>query len=200
MDFFELAKYRYTTKKYAASGKIAEDKIEQLKEILRLSPSSINSQPWKFYFIDEQKLKSKLAEVSYYNEPKILNSSHIVVFCAVDDVAIFENNLSNYVPETAVNYYKTYLQPLGESAIKSWMQHQVYLSLGFFLSACAAMEIDSTPMEGIQKNEYDRILNLNGYKTLFAVAIGFRDEADANQPQLKPKSRLALENVIVSIS
>ena len=61
------------------------------------------------------------------------------------------------------------------------------------------MEIDSTPMEGIQSEEYDRILQQDGYKTLFAVAIGYRDKEDANQPSLTPKLRLDPENVIRSI-
>ena len=53
MNFLELAKNRYTTKSYR-NEKISEDKIQKLKEILRLAPSSINCQPWKFYFIDNQ--------------------------------------------------------------------------------------------------------------------------------------------------
>ena len=47
MNFLNLAQNRYTTKMY--NGKrIPEDTLNQLKEILRLSPSSINSQPWQF--------------------------------------------------------------------------------------------------------------------------------------------------------
>jgi nitroreductase/dihydropteridine reductase len=71
---------------------------------------------------------------------------------------------------------------------KSWMSHQVYLALGVLLSACAQMEIDSTPMEGIEITKYDAILNNEKYTTLFAVAIGVRDENDFNQPKLKAKS------------
>ncbi|WP_255417136.1 hypothetical protein [Proteiniphilum sp. X52] len=38
-----------------------------------------------------------------------------------------------------------------------------------------------------------------GYKTLFAVAIGYRDKEDANQPSITPKFRLDMENVIQTI-
>lgn len=91
------------------------------------------------------------------------------------------------------------MQPQAEENIKSWLQHQVYLSLGFFLSACAAMHIDSTPMEGIETHSYDTILQHNGYKTLFAVALGHRDNNDNNQPEKMPKSRLSINNIITSI-
>ena len=45
MDFLSLAQNRYTTKIY--NGKtLSKETLEQLNEILRLAPSSINSQPW----------------------------------------------------------------------------------------------------------------------------------------------------------
>lgn len=199
MSFLDLAKSRYTAKSYDANLKIAEDKIQQLKEILRLSPSSINSQPWQFLFVGDEKIKRELARVSYFNEQKITEASHLVVFSAVDNIERFEQRIRQTLPEGAVFYYENFVKPRGEFGIKSWLQHQVYLALGFFLSACASLAIDSTPLEGIDNEKYDRILQLEGYKTLFAVAIGYRNPADSNQPSINPKTRLALETIIKSI-
>ncbi len=91
------------------------------------------------------------------------------------------------------------MKPRPQAEIKAWMAHQVYLSLGFFLAACASMKIDSTPMEGINLDEYARILPLQGYRPLFAVAIGYRADDDANQPSVTPKRRLDIDEVIQSI-
>ncbi len=123
----------------------------------------------------------------------------MVVFYAIDDIPKFEAQIKQHLPEGAVAYYNQFLKPLSEVEIKSWFQHQVYLSLGFFLAACASLDIDSTPMEGINIEEYQKALPLDGYKPLFAVAIGYRDKEDANQPSVKPKSRLHPETVIQSI-
>ncbi|WP_343632798.1 NAD(P)H-dependent oxidoreductase [Fluviicola sp.] len=196
MNFTTLANSRYTTKKYDATKKIPEDRIQQLKEILWLSPSSINSQPWKFTFVSDEALKAELAAVSYFNEQKIKDASHLVVFSSIDDVAQFENQIQTHLPEGSVTYYNTFLKPLPEAEIKAWLQHQVYLSLGFFLGACASMDIDSSPMEGIQADAYARILKLDGYKPLFAVALGYRNPEDANQPSVKAKSRLEMDMVV----
>ena len=65
MSFITSMQQRYTTKKYDPTKKIDSQKIEELKQILQLSPSSINSQPWKFTFVSDQKTKEKLSEVSY---------------------------------------------------------------------------------------------------------------------------------------
>ncbi|MGF7231229.1 nitroreductase family protein [Arachidicoccus sp.] len=199
MSFLDLAKSRYTTKRYNANEKIADEKIEQLKEILRLSPSSINSQSWKFIFVSDENVKRELANVSYFNEQRINEASHLIVFSAIDNIALFEQQIQENLPEGSINYYHQFLKPKSETEIKSWLQHQVYLSLGFFLSACASLEIDSTPMEGIKGEQYDKILQLDDYKTLFVVAIGYRNTEDANQPSTNPKSRLPLEQIIKSI-
>lgn len=196
MKFLNLSKSRYTTKKYNPSKKISDNDIEELKEILRLSPSSINSQPWKFIFVSNEEIKNQLAEVSYFNEQKIKDASHLVVFCAIDDIQSFENQINKNLPEGAVGYYNQFIKPLSEPEIKSWLKHQVYLSLGYFLSACASMSIDSTPMEGIKSNEYNTILDLKNYTTLFAVAIGYREQNDPNQPKIKNKSRLQREEIV----
>ncbi len=196
MNFLDLAKERYTTKKYNSELKISEDKIQQLKEILRLSPSSIDSQPWKFTFISDEKLKAQFAEVSYFNEHKVKDASHLVIFSVIDNISKFEKQINDNLPESSVGYYNKNLKPQPESVIKSWMAHQVYLSLGFFLAACSSMEIDSTSMEGIDIESYTKILDNKDYKPLFAVAIGYRNSEDSNQPSITPKSRLSISEII----
>ncbi|MGL1456437.1 nitroreductase family protein, partial [Vibrio parahaemolyticus] len=49
----------YTAKKYDAEKRISQEDIAIIKEDIRLSASSINSQPWKFIVIeiDEAKLR-----------------------------------------------------------------------------------------------------------------------------------------------
>ena len=54
-------------------------------------------------------------------------------------------------------------------------------------------------MEGLIGSEYDKMLNNNDYRTLFAVAIGYRNEEDSNQPYITPKSRLPLGDIISEI-
>lgn len=196
MHFLELAQNRYTAKKYDADKKIPETTIQQLKEILRLSPSSINSQPWKFIFIGDQALKQKLAAVSYFNEEKINQASHLIVFSGIDNIEEFEQQIHQNLPEGSVNYYKNMVKPLGDPQIKSWLKNQVYISLGFFLSAAAHLGLDSTPMEGIQADAYREILGLAHHQPLFAVAIGYRHPEDKNQPSISAKSRIQASAVV----
>lgn len=200
MNFLEKMKSRYTVKKYNPKGTISDEKIQQLKEILHLSPSSINSQPWNFVFVNkDSEIKEELADASYFNKEKVLNSNLLIVFQVIKNSEDFEKQIEEVLPEGSVSYYRTMVKPKGESAIKAWLGHQVYLSLGVLLSACADMGIDSTPMEGIEPEKYDAILNNGNYETLFAVAIGERAEDDSNQPIHTPKRRLEKKKVILEI-
>lgn len=199
MNFRSIAEKRYTTKKFDASKKISKDKIEDLKHILKLSPSSINSQPWLFTFISHSETKNALADASFFNAPKIKNASHLVVFSVQDNLEQFERHVEDNLAEGSVNYYKQFVKEQPAEKTINWLSQQVYITLGFFLAACAAMEIDSTPMEGIEPEKYKDILKIKDHKVLFSVAIGYRDTKDGNQPELVGKSRLSTEKVIQSI-
>jgi len=189
MDFLQLAQNRYTTKHYS-SKRVSDEDIAKLKEILHLAPSSINSQPW------HEATKEAFAKASFINEERVKQASHLVVFMANSALPSFEKKLAKASTEAGVGFYHKVQKPKGDVSLYAWMNNQVYISLGFFLSACASMGIDSTPMEGIVNTEYDRLLNEPEYTTLFAVAIGYRDPEDSNQLHLRPKSRLPLEDVV----
>ena len=199
MNFKQFAENRYTTQKYAVDRKISNADIEDLKDILKLSPSSINSQPWLFTFISNAQVKNDLADASYSNAPKIKNASHLVVFSVMDNLDEFEKRVEENLLENSIKFYKQYIKTQSKEKTVNWLSHQVYITLGFFLAACATMEIDSTPMEGIDVAKYKNILNIKDHKVLFSVAIGYRDEHDNTQPNRIGKSRLAADTVIQSI-
>lgn len=196
MDFLELANSRYATKKYEPTYKISDEKIERLMQILRMSPSSINSQPWNFIFVGDKKLKDELAEVSFHNTQKIKDCSYLVVFNVYDDLEAFDKQVYANLPEGAIGFYEGMKATKSEAELRCWMSEQVYIALGWFLSACAAEGLDSTPMEGIQKEVYTRKLGLKEYHTLLAVAVGKHAADDANHPSITPKKRLGKDRII----
>lgn len=199
MDFRSIAENRYTTKKFDATKRISQKQIEDLKQILKLSPSSINSQPWLFTFVSNKETKDALADASFFNAPKIKDASHLVVFSVQENLEEFERHVEANLPQGSVNFYRQFIKEQPKEKTITWLTHQVYITLGFFLAACASMEIDSTPMEGIEPEKYKGILKIKDHKVLFSVAIGYRDNEDSNQPSLIGKSRLPIDTIIQSI-
>ncbi|MBK2356243.1 nitroreductase family protein [Francisella hispaniensis] len=61
MNIVEYAKTRYTTKAYDPTKKLSNEQIQQIKDILRFTPSSVNSQPWHFILETSDQAKAKIA-------------------------------------------------------------------------------------------------------------------------------------------
>jgi nitroreductase/dihydropteridine reductase len=199
MNILDLIQKRYTAKKYNADKAIPQEKIEDLKEILRLTPSSINIQPWKFTFVQNPEIKAKLASVSLHNEEKINQAKLLVVFSVVDDFDAFQKVVDNEFPQARKDWYNQIKASMPEADLKIWLSKQVYIALGVGLTASAALGLDSTPMEGIETDKYSTILNMKAYKPLFAMAVGYGSEDDFNRIEVTPKTRRSLENVIETI-
>lgn len=199
MNILELIEKRYSTKKYNADKAIPQEKIEDLKEILRLTPSSINIQPWKFTFVQNPEIKAKLASVSMHNTEKINQAPLLVVFSVADDLDAFQKVADNELPQARRDWYNQIKTSMPEADLKIWLSKQVYIALGVGLTASIALGLDSTPMEGIESDKYMDILNLSAYKPLFAMAVGYASEDDFNRIEATPKSRRLLENIIETI-
>src|SRR6478752_5489264 len=150
MDILELIQKRYSVKKYNSDKAIPEEKIEALKEILRLTPSSINIQPWKFTFVQNPEIKAKLASVSMHNTEKINQAKLLVVFSVADDLDAFQEVVNEELPKARADWYSQIKVSMPETELKMWLSKQVYIALGVGLTASAALGLDSTPMEGIE--------------------------------------------------
>ena len=199
MNILELIQKRYSAKKYNADKEIPKEKIEALKEILRLTPSSINIQPWKFTFVKNPEIKEQLAKVSMHNEEKINQAKLLVVFSVADDLDAFQKVVDDELPKARSDWYNQIKASKPEVDLKLWLSNQVYIALGVGLTASIALGLDSTPMEGIESDKYITILNMSVYKPLFAMAVGYGAEDDFNRIEAMPKSRRPLESVIETI-
>lgn len=198
MQPLEIAKKRYSAKVYDATKQIPKEIVEELKATLHLAPSSINIQPWKFSFVQDPQVKAKLADASMFNADKINQAGLLIVFSAPEDIEAFEEIAIPEMPEPVVGMYKGAKEQMSEEQLKGWFARQVYIALGQALSACAALGLDSTPMEGIEADKYMEILDMKDYKPLVALSVGYASNEDYNRLEVAPKKRREIDKVIES--
>jgi nitroreductase/dihydropteridine reductase len=213
MQLTALAKSRYTTKAYDASRKIPQETINELLEQLRHSPSSVNSQPWHFVVASDEQGKARVAKSAEggfaYNEAKMLNASHLIVFCTrtempephlhavLDQEALdgrFANNDAKAGQDKSRRGYVN-MHKFDQKDLQHWMEKQTYLALGTLLLGAASLGLDATPMEGFDFKKLDEELGLRdkGFTSLVVVSLGYRSDSDFNAKL--PKSRLPAESV-----
>lgn len=214
MHVLNLAKNRYTCKGYDASRVISDADFAALMETVRLSPSSVNSQPWEFFVAKSAQAKNKIQPaVAEFNVPRIQECSHVVVVTVhntIDDDYLHTLAQQEYVDGRyqTIEAYQAQIQGRG-SFVKNnmptdeqrfhWQARQAYIAMGCMLLAAADLGIDATPLEGINCSKMDEILNLKqkGLRTVYAVALGYRGAQDWNKD--KPKSRWSMDRILHTI-
>ncbi|MEN7547908.1 NAD(P)H-dependent oxidoreductase [Rapidithrix thailandica] len=192
-NLIESLQWRYATKKFDASKKVAQQDIDELINVLQLSASSYGLQPYKFLVISNPELKKKLQPVTW-NQAQTVDASHLVVFCSYtqlsgEDIDAFIQRISEArnIPLDTVQGYGDFIKgkvsEKSAQAITDWNARQAYIAIGKLLTVCAQKGIDTCPMEGFEPQQYDQLLGLSekGLQAVALVAIGYRSEEDATQ-------------------
>jgi nitroreductase len=148
-------------------------------------------------------LKEKLVPASY-GQKQISQSAALLVFAVRTDFGMdyidqyFEDmSVKRQIPLENLEGYKNFMKGSfankSQEEIWSWSVKQVYLTMGHMLASLAAMKIDACPMEGIDPNAYDKILDLEAkqLKTIVAMPIGVRATDDATASALKVRKDLS---------
>lgn len=204
---------RYTAKKYDAAKRISDEDLAVIKEALRLSASSINSQPWKFIIVESDEAKQRLhntyANKHQFNQPHAKEASHTILF-AYDpeftrdkyrrrvDAEVSSGHLPAEMYDTFMGAYAFAEANTDENGFNGgWTKAQVYLALGNILHVLARLGIASTPMEGIDAEMISELFHeeLDGHVCEVALAMGYHKEGEDFNFGL-PKARLAAEEVI----
>ncbi|EKO3830479.1 oxygen-insensitive NAD(P)H nitroreductase [Vibrio harveyi] len=217
MDIVQAAKSRYSTKVFDPTRKLPQEKIDAVKELIRFSPSSVNSQPWHFILASTEEGKQRIAKAAQenyaFNAAKILNASHVLVFCAktgIDNDYIEallaqeekDGRLPTEEAKAAVRGGRSYFVNMHRFDLKDanhWMEKQVYLNVGTLLLGVSTLEIDAVPIEGFDPKVLDEEFGLRekGYTGVVIVPLGYHAEDDFNAKT--PKSRWEAETVFTEI-
>ena len=186
-------KWRYATKKFDPTKKIAKQDIELLKEAIQLSASSYGLQPYKVIIISDPEIKAKL-KVAANGQAQLEDASHVVVFANLSDLS--EKHVASYIDnisktrgletqqlEGFSSLMNSVVGGLSEDAREVWAAKQTYIALGNLLSAAADLKIDSCPMEGFDADKFAEILNLKQLNLTPSVIapIGYRSTEDTTQ-------------------
>lgn len=210
----EAMNWRYSTKAFDANKKISAADFQSLKDILRLSPSSTNIQPWHFVVADNDAGKARIAKATDgmfdFNADKVKDASHVIVFCSrvyADDDFLHEVlDKEDADGRFAEPKFKAQMHQVRKMFLDirryeqkdepHWLVEQVYLNMGALLLGAATLGIDAVPMEGADLKALDEEFELRskGYTAVAVISLGYRSEDDFNADL--PKSRLSEASII----
>jgi nitroreductase len=187
----ENLNWRYATKKFDHTKKISATDWKAIEEALVLTPSSYGLQPWKFIVVQNQEIKDKLTAASW-NQKQVSECSHMLVLAALNKMST--SYVEHFIARTAevrgMNVadlggfqsmlVKNIVEGNQVKNVTEWATKQCYIALGNAMTVASVLGIDACPMEGIDPQKYDEILNLKGsdYQTVVALPLGYRDSSD----------------------
>ena len=202
-NILDALEWRYAVKKFDDKASLTEQQILEVKKVFNLSASSYGLQPYKMIVVQNPELKEKLVPASF-GQQQISQSAAILVFAVRTDFGMdyidqFFKDMSTkrQIPLKNLEGYKNFMKGSfankSEDEISSWATKQVYLTMGHMLASLAALQIDACPMEGLDPQAYDKILDLDAkqLKTIIAMPIGVRAPDDASATALKVRKDLS---------
>lgn len=209
-NILEHLKWRYATKKFDASKKLSEEKLNILKEAFNLTATSYGLQPLKLIVVGNDDLKKKLVPITM-NQEQVANASHVLVLCIetkldgnfIKDSFKRIENIRN-TPRSILDPFESFLvdefSKKPKSTIDTWMAKQAYIAMGNLLTVCALEGIDSCPIEGFEPEKYDQLLGLNkmGLQSVLVLPIGYRAKDDFFST-LK-KVRRGVDEVVIELN
>jgi len=210
MKLIDALNWRYAVKRMTGA-KVPEEKVENILDATRLSASSMGLQPYSILVIEDEELKKKLRPAAN-NQPQIVESSHLLVFAAWENIT--EQNVDDYLENIAEvrNVHIKSLAGFRASLMNivngrtqeqkyEWAARQAYIAFGTAIAAAAIEEVDATPMEGFNSKAVDEILNLKekGLLSVTILALGYRDAENDVMASAK-KVRREKEKLILKVA
>ena len=208
-SILEKLNWRYATKKFDSSKKVSKENLETLLDAANLTASSYGLQPYEIYVIEDADTRTKLRAASY-DQSQITDASYVIVLAnkPTFDGTMIDDYINNIMKirglskedlEGFSQTMKSTLLDLPDAYKNTWTSNQAYIVLGNLMTIAAEMEIDTCPMEGFDKAQYNEILGLTdkGLNAAVVLAVGYRSTEDDTQNY--PKVRYSKEQIITHI-
>ncbi|WP_242916791.1 nitroreductase family protein [Pontibacter liquoris] len=210
MSLLNHLNWRYATKRMTGE-QVPQDKVDYILEATRLSASSMGLQPYTILVVEDAELRKQIQKVAY-NQPQIVEASHLLIFAAWNDVT--EAQVDEYmlniatvrnIPVESLADFKNSLMGSVVSRTQEqkyeWSARQAYIALGTALAAAAEQGVDATPMEGFDPTALDELLQLKekGLRSVALLPLGYR-HAEADFLATAKKVRRSKEQLFVKVA
>ncbi len=98
----QLLNEHHSCKMFDSHYEFSSEELEEIAEIARLSPSSYNTQPWRFVMVTNKDIKKQIAAHSYFNEEMIKSASALMVVCPLRPSELLPHShyMQNLYPES----------------------------------------------------------------------------------------------------
>lgn len=199
MEFKEIVRNRCSIRHYETKP-VPEEVIQELLEMIRLSVSAMNLQPWKIKVVSDPETKEKVFAATFALE-QVRVCSHALILCADVDYPTIIARLDRALVDTGAPADRregmvAFATKLTTGMIPeqrlAWSREQVHIALGNAVNGAYSLGLGACPMTAFDPAVLGHALDLP--ETLVPTAIvsvGYAAEPDA------PKLRHPVSDIVV---
>lgn len=196
MNTLDAIRQRRAVKHYDPGHVMAQDEIDKLLQLAKLSPTAFNQQNYRFLLVKDPGIREQLREAAH-GQTQVTDASLLIVLCA--DLKAWEKQPKRYwqnapdevqqLMETKIDaYYRDKEQVQRDEAMRS-----AGIAAQTIMLAAKAMGYDSCPMDGFDFKRAGDIINLpDDHAIAMFVVVG-----KARTPARPRPTQLDMQDVVL---
>lgn len=199
MEFEDVVRNRRSIRSYEPKP-VPEETIQRLLEIIGLSVSAMNLQPWRIKVVSDQETKEKVFAATFGQE-QVRICSHVLILCADVDYPAIISRLDQAqaaagIPaerrESMVSFATKLTGDMTPEQRLAWSREQVHIALGNAVNGAYALGLGACPLTAFDPGNLARALDLpDSLVPTAIVSVGYAAEEGA------PKLRHAVSDILV---
>ncbi len=196
----EAYRFRHACKLFDTTKKINLRDFDFILETARLSPTSFGMEGVRLTVITNQELKEKIKPLCW-NQNQIDSCSHLVIYkTRTKDLQpgsqwtknkFAQRGLPQEAQDKYIQVYADFHKSLKSNDIYEWGTRQAYTIFSSMITSAALIGIDSCPIEGFEKENLEKLLEIDTQEEEISLVctFGYRVNAQPN------KFRLSLDEM-----
>lgn len=157
MNFQELIISRQSVRRYS-NKKVEPEKIKQCLESARMAPSASNSQPWSYVVVDQEPLRTQVAEATF-SDIKLINKFVIqapVIVIIVMEKAKLITRLAMFVKK------------------KEWPLIDIGITATHFCLQANELGLGTCMLGWFEEDKIKKLLNIHSGKSIgLCITLGY---------------------------
>lgn len=199
MEFKDVVKNRRSIRQYQPMP-VRDATIHELLEIIGMSVSAMNLQPWKIKLVKDQETKDKVFGATF-GQNQVRACSHLLVLCADTDYPTLITRLAEAqaaagVDQEIINrgreFATTVTNGMTPEQKLAWSREQVHIALGNAVNGAYSLGLGACPMTAFNPAGVAEALELPDTLVPTAmVCVGYSAEPGV------PKLRYPVDSILI---
>ncbi len=191
MDFKKIVEERRSVRNYDSSREVIDEQLRQLFDLVKLSPSSYNLQPWEFIVVRDKESKKRLRKCALDQAHVEEASASIIVLGSTDPMDHAEDIFSDrvrkgYYSEEKKKETIAKVEKLASDRERSriWAIRSTSLAAMTLMLAAESIGLKTCPMEGFDAEAVKHEFRIpEKYEVVMLITLGY--ESAPQKPRLK---------------